>query len=109
MIDSRTWTRPRFFLALLLAALVAGAVPVRVPASRGDKSSTGAAWRAASARHLAPRPDVDLGRAPVLPAAALDSLPVANVVRADAPPTPRATIAAATIASSPLPRAPPVS
>jgi hypothetical protein len=107
--DSWTWTRPRFFLALLLAALVAGAVPIRVPASRGDKSSGGAAWRASSARPLAPRPDLDLGGTPFLPAAAPEPLPIPSLVRAEAPSPQRVAIPAPPLARSPLPRAPPVS
>ncbi|WP_420125781.1 hypothetical protein [Longimicrobium sp.] len=109
MSDSRTWTRTRFFLALLLAALVAGAVPIRVTASRGDKSAGGAAWRASSARPIAPRPDLDLGGTSFLAAAAPEPLPIPRLARAEAPPPRRVAIAAPPLAQSPLPRAPPVS
>ncbi len=108
MSDKRAWTRPRFLLALLLAALVAGAVPIRLPASRGDKSSGAAAWRAASARPLSPRPDGDHAGFPPLPAFAPELLPLAALVRADEPRVARAASPAPAPARSPLPRAPPL-
>jgi len=106
--DSRAWTRTRLCLALLLAALVAGAVPIRVPASRGEKASGTAAWRAAAARPLAPRPHLDLrGFPPVAPGLA-ELLPPARVVRIARHEAPRATPPAPAFARSPLPRAPPL-
>jgi hypothetical protein len=107
--DSRTCTRPRFLLALLLAALVAGAVPIRLPASRGDKSSPGAAWRAASARPASPRPDADLPGTAFLPAAAPEPLPLPRLAGVDAAPAPRAPAPAPPFGQLPLPRAPPAS
>jgi hypothetical protein len=104
----RAWTRPRFFLALLLAALVVGVVPVRLPAARGDKASGTAAWRAAAARSVAARPDLDLRGAPPLPAFAAETLPLPRIVRAGDPPAPRVRPTAPASARSPLPRAPPV-
>jgi hypothetical protein len=105
--NSRTWTRPRFLLALLLVALVAGAVPLRAPASRRDKSPGGAAWRAAAARPVAPRPDADPSVFPPLPVFAAELLPLPVLVSADAPRVARAALPAAAPARSPLPRAPP--
>jgi hypothetical protein len=106
--NSRTWTRPRFLLALLLVALVAGAVPMRAPASRRDKSPGAAAWRAAAARPVSPRPDADPTGFPPLLALAPELLPLPVLVRADAPRVARAALPAAAPARSPLPRAPPV-
>lgn len=108
MSDSYRWSRPRLLLALLLAALVAGAVPVRAPSPRGEKASGTSAWRVASARPLSPRPDLDLRGAPPLPAAAPELLPVTTVVHAEAPRAPRAVVPAPPSVRSPLPRAPPL-
>lgn len=100
-------SRVRILLALLLVALVAGAVPVRPPASRGEKASGTAAWRAAAARPLAPRPAVDLRGFPPLAAAAPELLPAVTLVRADEPRSPRAVVPGPPARRSPLPRAPP--
>ncbi|HYR09236.1 MAG TPA: hypothetical protein VEQ60_15740 [Longimicrobium sp.] len=108
MIESRRWSRPRLLLALLLAALVAGAVPLRAPASRGEKASGTSAWRASSARPVAPRPDLDLRGFPPLPAAVPELLPAVTLLRVEAPRTPRAVVAAPPAPRSPLPRAPPL-
>jgi hypothetical protein len=105
--ESHRRSRLRVLLALLLVALVAGAVPVRAPGSRGDKSSGTSAWRAASARPLAARPDVDLRGFPPLPADAPDLLPAATLVRADAERPARTVRPVPAGARSPLPRAPP--
>jgi hypothetical protein len=105
--DSHRWSRPRLLLALLLAALVAGAVPVRAPASRSDKASGATAWRAASARAVSPRPDVDPHGAAPLPATAPELLPPPIVLRAEAQHAPRAVHPGPPSARSPLPRAPP--
>jgi hypothetical protein len=102
--DSRAWTRPRFLLALLLAALVAGVIPV--PAPRPDKASGAAAWRAASARPVPPRPDADHTGFPPLPAFAPE-LPLPHIVRGEAPRAATAAPPAVGAAPSPLPRAPP--
>ncbi|HST61426.1 MAG TPA: hypothetical protein VLK84_22160 [Longimicrobium sp.] len=107
MSESHRRSRLNVLLALLLVALVAGAVPVRAPASRGEKSSGTSAWRAASARPLAPRPDLDLRGFPPLPAAAPELLPVVTLVRADAPRPPRTVVPVPPAQRSPLPRAPP--
>jgi hypothetical protein len=105
---SHRWSRLRILLALLLVALVTRAVPVRAPSSRSEKSSGTSAWRAASARPLAPRPDLDLRGFPPLPASAPELLPAVTLVRADEPRPPRAVPTAPPAARSPLPRAPPV-
>jgi hypothetical protein len=108
MSHSRAWTRPRLLLALLLAALVVAAVPVRPSGARGDKASGAATWRAASARSVAPRLDVDLRGGPPLPAATPELLPLLRMVSVDAPPAPRVRLTPPPFARSPLPRAPPV-
>jgi hypothetical protein len=100
-------SRLRILLALLLVALVAGAVPVRAPASWGDQSPGTSAWRAASARPLAPRPDLDLRRFPPLPADPPELLPAVTLLLADASRPPRAAVPVPPAARSPLPRAPP--
>jgi hypothetical protein len=95
-------------LALLLAALVAGAVPVRAPGSRSEKAQGTSAWRAAAVRPVPPRPDADFPGFPPLAASAPDLLlPGATLRAADVHP-PRAVAPAPPAARSPLPRAPPV-
>jgi hypothetical protein len=108
VIESRRWSRPRLLLALLLTALVAGAVPVRAPASRSEKASGTSAWRAASARPVAPRPDLELRGFPPLLAAVPELLPAVTLLRAQASRPPRAAVTAPPAARSPLPRAPPL-
>jgi hypothetical protein len=105
--DSRAWTRPRLLLALLLAALVAGAVPVRMAAARRDKPSGTASWRAAVARPVAVRPDVDPRAASLIAAAAPEPLPLPKIIRAGTQPTARSPHPVPPLARSPLPRAPP--
>ena len=95
-------------LALLLAALVAGAVPVRAPASRRDKASGASAWRAASVRPQVPSPVPGVGGDVPLPAAAPSLLPAVTLLRERVPRPPRAPHPAPSSARSPLPRAPPV-
>jgi hypothetical protein len=106
--ESHRWSWLRIPLALLLVALVAGAVSVRAPSSRSEKASGTSAWRAASARPLAARPDLDLRGFPPLPAAVPELLPAVTLLRAEAPRPPRALNTAPAAARSPLPRAPPV-
>jgi len=105
---SSRWSRTRLLLALLLAALVAGAVPLRAPASRREKASGASSWRAASVRPAAPRPDLDLRGVPPLPAAAPELLPPPRLLRTRAPRTARPAPPVAAPALSPLPRAPPL-
>jgi hypothetical protein len=107
-VSDHRWTRPRLLLALLLAALVAGAVPIRAPASRRDKASGTAAWRAASVRPQAPRPDAGPGGDVPLASAAPSPLPAATLLRVRAARPPRTPHPAPAAARSPLPRAPPV-
>jgi hypothetical protein len=105
--DSRACIRPRILLALLVAALVIGTVPVRPRASRGEKASGTAAWRAASVRPVSPRPDLDPRGFPPLHADAPSLLPAVTVLRAADTDAPRAAAPSAPPARSPLPRAPP--
>lgn len=105
--DSRAWTRPRLLLALLLAALVAGAVPVRVAPARRDKPSGTASWRAAYVRPAPLRPEANLGGALPLPAAPLEALALPRIVRADEQRPPRPVPPAPPLVGSPLARAPP--
>lgn len=107
--DSRACIRPRFLLALLLALLVAEAVPA--PAARRDKGSAAAAWRAAvrpaeQDGDPGPRgnPSFLFAAVPPPPLA----LPHAADAEADAAQTPRHRPAAAASARRPLPRAPPL-
>ncbi|HEX6037645.1 hypothetical protein [Longimicrobium sp.] len=107
MSPSHRSSRPRLLLALLLAALLVGVVPVHASAPRSEKSPGVSAWRAASARPVQPpRGDADLGGAP-LPAVLPELLPVSTIIRAPAPRAPRTPRRAAPFARSPLPRAPP--
>lgn len=106
MSESPRRSRLRILLALLLVALVAGAVPVRAPASRGEKSPGASAWRAASARPLAPRPDLELRGFPPLTAAP-ELLPAVALVRAETHRPPRTVVPVPAAQRSPLPRAPP--
>jgi hypothetical protein len=101
-------TRPRLLLALLLAALAAGAVPLRVHAAGTDKASGACAWRAASVRPVVPRPDLDFHGFPPLGVDAGLLLPAAAVVRVDQAEARPAAPATRDPARSPLPRAPPL-
>ncbi|HVH12424.1 MAG TPA: hypothetical protein VM759_05200 [Longimicrobium sp.] len=101
------WSRPRILLALLLAALVAGAVPLRAPTPRGEKASGVSAWRAASVRPALPRPAADFPGFPPLPAAGPELPAPVTLVRADEPRAPRVVFPAPAAERSPLPRAPP--
>jgi hypothetical protein len=108
--ESRAWTRPRFLLALLLAVLVAEAVPAPAAAARRDKGNAASAWRALSVRPAEQGGDPDpRGVAPFagIPPAPL-ALPFFAHADADASQTPLHRPAARVAARLPLPRAPPM-
>jgi hypothetical protein len=98
-------------LALLLALLVAEAVPGPVAAARRDKGSAAAAWRAVSMRPAEQDGDPGPRGAPSFLVAAVPPplvLPHATEVDAGAPRTPRHRPAAPVAARQRLPRAPPI-
>ena len=110
--DSRAWTRPRLLLALLLALLVAEAVPGPVVAARRDKGSAAAAWRAVSVRPAEQDGDPGPRGAPSFLFAAVPppplAVPHATEVDADAAQTPSHRPVAPIAARQRLPRAPPI-